>query len=396
MAIEITIPRLGWSMDEGTFGEWLKSDGDHVEAGEAIFTLESDKALQEVESVDDGYLNLLPGGPVEGDTVTVGTLVAWLLEDGESVPAAPEALTTTAAHAGHDAIVETPDSVAVVSRERSGRGPAISPRAARLARECGVDWPQIEGSGRTGRIRECDVRAVVDTRNTASATEAVGLSATRRVIAERMMSSVRNAAPVTLTARVDATHLVALREQYKSRGKQVIPAVHDLVAKLCAVVLADFPDVTAQWTDDGLIDPGGIHIGLAVDTDAGLVVPVIRDADQLSLIETANRTRDLITRAQSRTCTVDELSGGTFSITNLGQYGIEFFTPILNPPQSAILGLGAIRREAVVLDDDSIVGRLQIPLSLTFDHRVVDGAPAARFLQALGRAIENPAPLLIQ
>lgn len=390
MPIEITIPRLGWSMDEGTFGEWVKSDGEFVAAGEAIFTLESDKALQEVESVDEGILRIIPEGPQEGDTVTVGTLVAWLLEDGEDVPAPADPTCTDVKEAPEvPATQSRPHEPAAMAGERPGRHPAISPRALRLARELGIDWSQLKGTGRNGRIRERDVQARV-------ATSKPGVSATRRLIADRMMTSVRNTAPVTLTTRVDATNLLMLREQYKARTSQPVPTLNDVIIKLCAVTLRELPDLNFQWTDNGPVDPGGIHIGLAVDTQGGLVVPVIRDAHTLPLLEVAERSRVLIDRAFRRECTAAELGGGTFSITNLGQFGIETFTPILNPPQTAILGLGEIRREAVVLDDDRIAAQHRLPLSLTFDHRVVDGAPAARFLQQLGSAIENPGPYLIQ
>ena len=411
MAVEITIPRLGWSMDEGIFGEWLIADGEFVEAGAAIFTLESEKALQEVESVDAGILKILSSGPREGDTVAVGTLLAYLLEDGEPVPTGtviesagdasvpstideepPAASATT----GSTSTLPEQDAANVSRREADGL-PAISPRAARLARELGIDWSGLNGSGRTGRIRECDIRAAASQR-TGEGQSAIGtrIGATRRIIAERMLASVRATAPVTITKRVDATHLVGLREQYKTSGHQLVPAYHDIIAKLTAITLRQFPVMNCQWTEDGLVQPDGIHIGLAVDTEAGLLVPVIRNADQLALLDLATKSHRVIERARQRACTASELSGGTFTITSLGQFGIETFTPIINTPETAILGLGAIRREAVVLDDDRIVPRDRLPLSLTFDHRVTDGAPAARFLQQLCIAIENPGACLIQ
>lgn len=389
MAIEITIPRLGWSMDEGTFGEWLKADGDFVEAGEAIFALENEKALQEVESVDSGILRILPEGPREGDTVTVGTLIGYLLVEGEALPEQP------IAQSQNQTVHEVTPAPSVSATTRSTTStriatPAISPRAKRLAGELGIDWTVLTGSGSTGRIRERDVRAASERQPKAN------VPTTRRVIAERMLASVRNTAPVTLTTRVDATHLVDLREQYKASGTSPAPAYHDIIAKLLAATLKQHPVMNSQWTDKGIIQPEGIHLGVAVDTEAGLLVPVIRNVDRLSLLELASQSRDLIARARQRMCTPDELRGGTFSMTNLGTYGIDAFTPILNSPETAVLGLGTIRREAVVLDEDRIVPRHQLTLSLTFDHRVTDGAPAAAFLQELGRKIENPGPWLIR
>jgi pyruvate dehydrogenase E2 component (dihydrolipoamide acetyltransferase) len=398
-------------MDEGTFGEWLKADGEFVEAGEAIFTLESEKALQEVESVDAGILRILPGVPREGDTVAVGTLLAYLLEEGEALPTGPlvEAdsnasvpstvdvkLQVASDTTGSTSTLPKRDEVKVPRRKANGL-PAISPRAARLARELGVDWSGLNGSGRTGRIRECDIRAAASPQpGEERSAPHTRIGATRRIIAERMLSSVRNTAPVTLTTRVDATQLVDLREQYKNSGHQLVPAYHDIIAKLTAITLRQFPVMNCRWTEDGLTEPDGIHMGLAVDTEAGLLVPVIRNVDQLALLDLATKSRNLIERARQRACTANELSGGTFTITNLGQFGIDTFTPIINTPETAILGLGAIRREAVVLADDRIVPRDQLPLSLTFDHRVTDGAPAARFLQELRNAIENPGAWLIQ
>ena len=403
MAIEITIPRLGWSMDEGVFGEWLKADGEFVKADEPVFTLESEKSLQEVESVDEGYFSIIPGGPDEGGTVTVGTLVAFLLAEGEKAPHAKVSsavLEETATVRTVDAEVPVSTSAnpkpSIASARKSRGTPSVSPRAARLAAQLGVDCTILKGSGSTGRIRECDVKAAAtDGRKASADPQQRSTGTVRKVIAERMMATVKSTALVTLTIRVDATNLVALRKQYKSGQRELVPAYHDIIAKLVASSLKSHPMMNSQWTDSGIVDPRGIHIGLAVETAAGLLVPVIRDVDQLSLSELAEKSRSLIDRARQRQCSAEELSGGTFSITNLGGYGVEFFTPILNSPQTAILGLGAIRREAVVLEDDRIVPQDRLPLSLTFDHRVVDGAPAAAFLRSLAVSIENPGPALI-
>jgi pyruvate dehydrogenase E2 component (dihydrolipoyllysine-residue acetyltransferase) len=407
MAIEVIVPRLGWSMDEGTFGEWLKRDGEFVEAGDAIFVLESEKALQEVESVDSGRLNILPGGPQDGDTVTVGALIGWLLDEGEDVPATPgtesaknQSATNTvlpaAAEAIHGTVQPKFSEHQPVPAETCGRVSPISPRAARVANELGIDWSGLTGSGRGGRIRECDIRAAATSSLPTESAATTTMSTTRRVIAEKMLNSAQNTAPVTLTTRVDASQLVSLRQQYKSAGHQPAPAFQVIIAKLVAVTLKQHPAMNSQWMDDGLIQPQGVHIGLAVNTDAGLLVPVIRDCDQISLAEVSRQSVRLIERAKQGKCTSNELSGGTFTITNLGAYGIDAFTPIINTPQTGVLGLGAIRRDAVVLDGDRIVPRDQLTISLTFDHRAIDGAPAATFLQDLRGRIENPGPHLIE
>lgn len=411
MAIEITIPRLGWSMDEGTFVEWLKRDGAMVKSGDAIFSLESEKALQEVESVDEGILHIPADGPAEGDTVTVGTVIGYLLNKGEAPP--PSSATQKQV-----ASAEQPASAANTSSgssEVSARNPmpssatttahdndrshrhTISPRARRAARELGVDWQSLNGSGKTGRIRECDVRAAANSpAATAQATPRASGSV-RHVIAKRMLQSAQSTAPVTLTARADATNLVSLRRQFKAAGHDAVaPAYHDIVLKIVAAALKRHPALASRWTDAGIIPADDIHIGIAVDTEAGLIVPVVRNVDRLSLRELAMQSRETIERALARKCSKAELEGGVFTVSNLGPFGIEFFTPIINTPETAILGLGAIQREAVVLRGDQVVPCDILPLSLTFDHRVTDGAPAARFLQSVREGIENPSAWLIE
>lgn len=400
-------------MDEGVFGEWLMADGDAVEPGDPIFTLESDKAVQEIEAVDGGTLHILPDGPQEGDTVTVGTLIAFLLAAGEDAPTPADIAAASAALSGEDnsetafvaaaATEHVPASTPAVAASGShseqaatAKRPAISPRAARLAGQLGVDWSTLAGSGRNGRIRERDIQAAAGGRSSTAAASPKRISGSlRRTIAERMLHSVQNTAPVTLTTRVDATNLVSLREQFKSLHAEVVPGYHDIIAKLAAAALEAHPIMNCQWHDGEIVEPDGVHIGIAVDTEAGLLVPVIRNCDELSLMDLARQSSDQIVRARDRRCSGEELSGGTFSITNLGAFGIDAFAPIINTPQTAVLGIGAIRREPVVLADDRIAPRDQLTLSLTFDHRIVDGAPAARFLQDLATSLENPAALLI-
>jgi pyruvate dehydrogenase E2 component (dihydrolipoamide acetyltransferase) len=333
MPIEITVPRLGWSMEEGTFAGWLKQNGDHVTAGEPLFAMESDKVTMDVESLDNGILYVAPDAPEPGAVVVVGQRLGFLLAPGEPAPDAP--------------IRERPTPV--------------TPRARRVAAELGVDTAQLRGSGRGGRIREVDVRAA----------GAVPITALRRTIARRMMESRQNTAPVTLTSRADATALVALRNQWKlAPGPGPAPSYTDILAKLVAIVLESHPAL------GGL--SGKAHIGIAVDTPEGLLVPVLRDVAASSLADLARRSRELIEAARAHRLRAEDLAGGTFSIT-----------PIINFPEAAVLGVGAIRKEPVVLESGELAVREQMTLSLTFDHRVVDGAPAARFLQALVRLIED-------
>jgi len=402
MAIEITVPRLGWSMEEAIFSSWLKAHGERIRSGDLLFAIESDKATQDIESFDEGTLHLPANTPQQGDTVLVGQVIAYLLAPGESAPdpgGGPGNETEDASHQSG-----SPD-VALYTLPGRGRGnetphstepkppsptptnsasPISTPRARRTARELGIDWTALTGTGRDGRIREADVRAQAP--NT--------LTSTRRLIGERMMASQQKTAPVTLHTTADATALVRHRNELKSNGTSVIPSYNGMLAKLTVAALQAHPFINSRWEGENLITPRDIHLGVAVDTENGLLVPVLRDIAKLSLQEIATRFRDLTERARTKRLTPDELRGGTFTISSLGSFGIDGFTPIINFPECAILGVGRIVRQPVAVGD-AIVLRDILTLSLTFDHRAFDGAPAARFLQSLSALIEDPVSALI-
>jgi len=404
MAIEISVPRLGWSMDEGIFVEWLKQEGEHVEIGDLLFTLEGEKAIQEIEAIDSGILRIPPNGPNEGDTVIVGTVLAFLCEENEPVPIETAASSRSADDSSPSQSLRVPTSTAVNETKNSQRMHSdtshVSPRAARVAAELGVDCSSLQGTGRNGRIREKDVRAAAQNQRTSTTqpeeTEETGdvhvVTPARRTIADRMMQSRQCTAPVTLTTTADATNLVQLREQFRSTPDVFggsVPGYTDLIAKLTAGALAEHPRLNARWQNDQIVESHAVHIGIATDTEAGLLVPVLHDVGKLSLGEVVQQSSTLIEKARNRRLTADEMQGSTFTITNLGSFGIEAFTPIINYPECAVLGIGRIAKQPVVVDDQ-IVPRETVTLSLTFDHRIVDGAPAARFLQTLRDRIENP------
>jgi pyruvate dehydrogenase E2 component (dihydrolipoamide acetyltransferase) len=417
VAITITVPRLGWSMEEGTFAGWLKQDGDRVSSGDRLFALESEKATEEVETLDGGILRIPPDAPQPGDTVRVGQALGYLVAEGESAPAqlgtiqAPSASAGTptqapSASAGTTVPLasasglyrgkQAPSASAGIIAQpaaSAGRRRAVSPRARRVAAELGVDCAAVTGSGRNGRIRERDVRAAAG----ATGGRLLPHTDTRRTIAARMVAGVTQAAPVTLTTRADATNLVNLRGQFKAAAvgpDDVVPGYTDFLVKLAAVALRRHPLLQARWRDDGLFVPDHVAVAVAVDTDAGLLAPVIRDADRLTLREVAARSHDLVARARAGRLTAAEMRDATFTITNLGGLGVDAFTPILHLPQCAVLGVGRIAREPAVVGEH-VVPRDQVTLSLTFDHRVVDGAPAARFLDTLRGCLEQPAPWLM-
>ena len=411
MAIEIVVPRLGWSMDEGSFGEWLKEDGLQVNVGDMLFVLESDKVDQEVESFDAGILRIPPDAPKPGDEVVVGQLLAYLVEEGESAPFEVEGRVKTVEKAPETVLAKearvqpAPAVTTGPARVRKTKGVAISPRAKRLARELGVDWSGIAGSGGTGRIQECDIReaataalsvAISRNESASSSGRLTPITGIRRTIAERTFAGVHQAAPVTLTTKVDATSLVHFRLQLKEAEPAAgsVPGYTDLLIKLSATALQDHPQMVGQWRDNGIFIPDHCNISFAVDTDAGVMAPVVDDVPGKSLRQVAAETQQLTRSARDGGLTLQHMQGGTFTITNLGSFGVDTFTPVLSLPQAAILGVGRIMAEAVVLGDE-IVPRQMLSLSLTFDHRVIDGAPAARFLATLRECIENLRPGLL-
>jgi len=385
MPIRITVPRLGWSMDEGTFSEWLKRDGEPVLAGDLLFALDSDKVTQEVESLDSGVLHIPADAPKQGDKVTVGQLLGYLLAAGESIPIAD----SLAAVPVPPVKLSSPPVIVPVSAsspQASADTLISSPRARRVATELGVDWVGVPGTGRGGRIREVDIR------NAAAAHKPMSLSSTRRMIGERMLASRQKTAAVTLHTTADATSLVRLRNELKtaaSTAEGIIPTYNDMLVKLVVASLQKHPVLNSRWEGENLRACSAIHIGIAVDTETGLLAPVIRDVGTLTLREVALRSRNLIERARSRRLSGDELRGATFTITTLGSFGIDAFTPIINYPECAILGVGRILRQPVAVGETMALRDI-ITLSLTFDHRALDGAPAARFLQTLTRFVESP------
>jgi len=445
MAQEIIIPRLGWSMEEGTFVAWLKSDGDFVKRGDALFELEGEKATQEIEAVDEGVLRIPITGPKPGSMHKVGAVIGYLVAANDSIPAFANPLPQVNIEAINeaDSIVASPSvrqlarKVGVQLSQVKATGPrgrilqgdvhqaksilsenaqepvtsnvskmssqqVASPRARRLANNLGINWKLLIGSGAGGRIRECDVKAastnLTSPITTAGKAQRIPISKKRKLIAQRLVASRQLTVPVTLTTKADATNLVNLRNQFKStNGTHPIPSFQDIITKLVAEVLKEHMFLAGRWDEDVIVLPAHheLHIGMAVDTEDGLLVPVIRNVAGLNLRDVAVQSKSLVQQAREGKITAAQMQGGVFTITNLGAFGIDSFTPVINYPEAAILGLGAIRKEPVFLDDGKVVAQLQLALSLTFDHRIVDGAPAARFLQALVSAIVNPSAFLL-
>jgi pyruvate dehydrogenase E2 component (dihydrolipoamide acetyltransferase) len=463
MAIEIVIPRLGWSMDEGVFVQWLKRDGEDVCEGDDLFELESEKSTQPIESFDTGVLRISPDGPHPGDVVKVGQRLGYLCKNGERAPFVnpPEENppVQSQSQAQHIATgekdgalakipqIESRDSSEVTSPSETStchtqefvaeqlnaaaRRPAtaansyngsvreqikVSPRAGRAAAKFGIPLSEITGRGASGRVRECDVLAVAVNRNasttqtasttiaavavhsphekTANTTAASAPSSIRQTIATRMLAAAQQTAAVTLTASADATELVKLRHQCRectTEHAARCPSYTSILVKLVAAALERHQNMLGQWTDEGIVVPDGVHIAVAVDTPIGLMTPVVRDVPALSLGEVSDRLSDLISRARARRLLPQESHGGAFTITNLGAYRVDSFTPLLNLPQTSILGVGRIGSRPVAVNG-SVEVREQVTFSLTFDHRAVDGAAAAALLTTICERGEKTLP----
>lgn len=413
MAFKVIMPKLGLTMQEGTIIKWFKSEGEPVHQGEQLYEFETDKAVMQVEAKADGVVGKILAG--EGVTAPVGGTVAWIVAPGEEVPEeVPEKVPDEVFDSkASDSVVAAP-SAETGGRERGERLKA-SPVARRLAGEAGLDLTAVQGTGPGGRITKRDVEqalarakespppaatsAVVVEEPTAPSGVAIPLTGLRAVIARRVAESAHTTAPVTLTTEVDAGELVAVREKLKaeeerdeSESEEV--SYNDLVIMIVARALRAFPFMNARLQGETIEQLAEINVGLAVDTERGLVVPVIRNADRKSLLQITQERRDLVERAHAGKATPDDLTGGTFTLTNLGMYSVDTFTPLINLPETAVMGVGRIAERPLV-HQGQIVARPTLWLSLTFDHRLVDGAPAARFLQHIGRLIEQPYLCLI-
>ncbi len=388
MAVEVVMPKFGLTMTEGTILKWFISEGDTIKAGEAVFEVETEKVLYEVEAAADGTIAKLLY-PLEA-VVTVGLPVAVIAEAGEDIAeiaskyAAAPAAQAAAPQAAPAAA--TGAAAAPAADKKRGRVP-VTPAARKLAKEHAIDLACITGSGPRGRITREDVQKVIDTGDqTASAAaaptapaEAIPLRGMRKVIAERMHQSLQASAQLTITTEVDVTQLIDRRQEVRQEFNVTFT---DFILQACAHALKQHRRMNAALDGMTIQVHNQIHVGLAVALDEGLIVPVVRDADKKSLKDIAEESKALAEKARAGQLKLEEVSGGTFTVSNLGMFGVDAFTPIINAPQSGILGVGRILEKPVIYRGE-ITKRSMMVLSLTFDHRVIDGAPAGAFLQTV-------------
>lgn len=393
------MPQLGQTMEEGTILRWLKQEGDLVKKGEPVVLLQTEKVEYELEAPASGQLAKILAS--EGTSVRVGGAMGVIAEVGEDISpllaslAVPTpAVKAPAPQTAPAAPVAGPgEEEAAPSREKI----KITPRARRLAEQHGVRIETLTGTGPEGRIVEEDVQRVIEAMKAGvpqpeAVPELIPLTGMRKAIFDRLGESWRSAARVTLFAEADVTRLVALREERLPRweaesGLKI--SYNDLILKGVAVALTERPRINCTLTQEGIRVHREVHLGFAVDLGEGLVAPVIRDAHKKSLLEIAKEARALAEKARSGRLVPRDLEGGTFTVTNLGGFGVELFTPIINPPQGAILGVGRIVEKPVVLNGGIHI-RAMMGLSLVFDHRLIDGAPAAQFLARLKELFEQP------
>ena len=412
MATPLPMPKLGLTMEEGTILKWRKDEGEAVEKGEIILDIQTDKVEYEVESPDGGLLLKTLAG--EGDVIPCGTDIAVIGEAGEdissfgSAPAkAPVAVTEPAAADASmppttpPAPAPTPAPVAPAQPAPEGRVFA-SPAARRVARELGIDYRAIKGSGPGGRIVQADVRAAAAAGIPAAPVAAVSgpaavagstpLAGMRKIIAERMLSSWSQVPRITMQAEVDLTNLLAVREASRQAWENdlgVKVSINDLILFYTARAVRRCPAVNVRLTENALEQMQDVNIGVAVAVEQGLMVPVIRGADQKSIDAISRESRALAEAARAGALGLDALEGGTFTVSNLGAYGVDHFSAIINHPESAILSVGAARERAVVRNGE-VVARTTAFIGINADHRVVDGAPAAEFLSTLKEMLEHP------
>ena len=379
MVTKVMMPRLSLTMKEGTVVQWFKKEGDLVQKGEPIVEVLSEKVTYDVEAPASGVLRKILAA--EGVDVPVAEAMGIITAPDEQLPEI-----TVAAEVRVEKIEEAVRVPEKRIAEKAEERFIASPAAKRLARELGVDLAKVKGTGPEGRIVEDDVKRLIEeTETMPKVRETIPLSGIRKTTAERVSLSARTAPHSTITMEVDVTNAFKLREEMQF-------SYTDILVKAIAEALREHPLINSTLEGDQIKIFEDVNVGVAVATENGLVVPVIHKADKKSLTEIASIMKELVGKARQGKLSREELTGGTFTVTNLGMYGVDVFIPIINPPEAAILGAGKVTEKPVIVNKE-VKPKPVMQLSLSFDHRIVDGAPAAQFLQKVKQLLENPAAL---
>ena len=401
---EVVMPKLGLTMDSGTLLRWYVEEGSQVEKDQPLFEVQTDKVAQEVTAPVAGTLRGISLQPEE--EALIGIVIAYIVAPGETFTPPVDAGKPVAAPAASVAEVTATSAPAAPAPARDGGRIKVSPAARRAAREHGVDLAQVRGSGPGGRIKTEDVLAVVEAQQAqppagaaapAAEEELVTPPQMHQVMARRMSESFRDVPHFYLTVEVEARRLVELRSGLIAAIEEqtgIRLTLSDLLVKIAALTLARHPKLNTSWVDGKLRRHPAVHLGVAIAVEQGLLVPVIRQADAKSLVEIVRQRKAMVDKAQAGRLTLDDITGGTFTLSNLGMFGIDLFQAIVNPPEGAILAVGTVRERPVV-EDGLVVARPTFFMTLSMDHRVTDGAHAARFLQDLKDALEAPYAVLL-
>ena len=436
MAVNVTMPKWGLTMKEGKISKWFKSEGDSIEKGEPFFEVETEKITNVVEATANGVVFQIV--VTVGTAVPVGTIVAIIAEPGEQ-PERIEGIQTgelveeeaAAPGRGVSAPVDKPvekkfvpsspaarrlakelgvDITLVEGSGPDGRiteadvrrfheegppAPKMTPLAAEMIRQEGLDVADIEGTGESGKITKEDVQRILDSKKREAITrpvKSIPFSGMRKSIAENMHASLQNTAQLTMFTEVDVTEMIRFRdiarEAYKG-DETVKISYNDIIILATSRALKQHPMMNSTLVGDEILLSDAVHMGIAVALPEGLIVPVLRDADKKSLLDIAGEARKLARKAREGSLEVDEVTGGTFTISNMSMFQVDGVTPILKPPETGILGIGRVKEKPTVYNGEIAI-RSMMFLSLTFDHRVVDGVPAAEFVETVGRYLENP------
>lgn len=411
MATEIVMPKLGLTMTEGTVEKWMVKEGDQVEQGEPIVEISSEKLTNEVEAPEAGKILKIIAH--EGEVIPSKGTMAYIGEEGETVDTGAQSeempekdLARANDHKKSEVKIEESNKTKQQPVKEGGRI-FITPVARKMAEEKGIDISDVNGTGGNNRITRLDIERYVPSEKPATQPQTAagmpehgaGLNGMRKTIAERMMRSVQSTAQVTNQRKVDVTDLMAFRKDIQRKFNEPLTngelSVNTLLTKAVILALKEMPEMNAWYYGGEHTQVDEIHIGMATAIDEGLIVPVIKDAQNMSLSQLGPAIQKIAAEARQGTLDGSLYSGSTFTITNLGGYEIEYFTPILNTPEVGILGVGAIQKELELDDSGGVVQKLKLPLSLSYDHQIIDGAPAAEFLQKIAGYLQDPYRLLI-
>jgi pyruvate dehydrogenase E2 component (dihydrolipoamide acetyltransferase) len=425
MAAEIVMPKLGLTMTEGTIEKWFVKEGDDITTGDVVAEISSEKLTSEVEANEDGTLIKITAE--EGDTVKCKEPIGYIGDAGEEVDTSSSQDTEqsddsdeertdrgdkeqdTSAEDTASPSSHTEDDAPKQSSHDERERVFITPLARKMAEDRDIDIRDVNGTGGNGRITKLDINRYVpsektadsDTQKTATAEVeyGAGLEGMRKTIAERMMRSVHTSAHVTNHRKVDITKLMAFRQEMKERTKDTIDksafSINTLLVRAVVLALKDQPEVNSWYYHGEHTVNEDVHIGMATAVEEGLVVPVIKQADTMTVSKLGASIKEVTSQARSGTLPGELYSGSTFSITSLGGYDIEYFTPIINTPEVAILGVGTMQSELKFDASHNVVEKQLLPLSLSYDHQIIDGAPAADFLQKINDYLQNPYQLIL-